>query len=243
MDVRIDSLLAGASRAEGTVVVIDVYRAFTTACILIERGARHLLLTADIEDALRLRRQRAGDCCVGEVGGAKPEQFDFGNSPHEILEEDFSGRTPILSTRAGTVGVNAAWHAERLYGASLVNAGATARVIRAAAPSQVTLVAMGWQGRIRADEDELCAVYLKNLILGEQPDAAAVTRFIAGCAESRKFDDPAQPHFHRRDREVALQVDRVDFALRVRRRDQMWVARPESLPAGDTPADVLPEDV
>ncbi len=229
MEVRIDSLLAGATSAKGVVVVIDVYRAFTTACVAIEQGAEKLILTAGIDDALMLRRQKVGDCCVGEVDGKKPEDFDYGNSPHEISQQDFSKRTPILSTRAGTVGVNAASHADHLFGGSLVNASATAKAVQALSPKLVTLVAMGWAGRVRTDEDEICAIYLKNLILGQRPDPASVSKLIASCIESQKFDDPDQPHFHPVDRDIALQIDRVDFALKVLRRDRAWVATPERI--------------
>jgi 2-phosphosulfolactate phosphatase len=230
MEVRIDSLLAGAKKAEGTVVIIDVYRAFTTACIAVEQGAEKIVLTPEIDDALLLRRQKVGDLCVGEVDGRKPEDFDHGNSPYEISQADLTGKTPILSTRAGTVGANAAWHAGRMYGASLVNASATARVIRAEAPSLVTVVAMGLSGRIRTDEDEICAIYLKNLLLGLHPPRQAVADLIASSHESLKFDDPAQPHFHPRDRDLALDIDRSPFALSLYRRDRVLVAVPIAAP-------------
>ena len=38
MEVRIDSLLSGAERATGSVVIIDVFRAFTTAAVVLARG-------------------------------------------------------------------------------------------------------------------------------------------------------------------------------------------------------------
>ena len=38
MEIRIDSLVEGARRAEGTVVIIDVFRAFTTAAVAFSRG-------------------------------------------------------------------------------------------------------------------------------------------------------------------------------------------------------------
>lgn len=226
MEIQIDSLLAGARRAVGTVVVIDVYRAFTTACVMIERGARRVLLTAEIGEAMALRDKGVGDCCVGEVGGKRPEGFDVGNSPHRVAAEDFTSRIPILSTRAGTVGIAAANGADRLYAASLVNAGATAAAIRRLAPARVTLVAMGLQGCERTDEDELCASYIRNRILGASPDSDALARYLRGCHESRKFGDPAQPHFAPEDLDLALQVDRVDFALQVKRNDSWWIAEP-----------------
>ena len=40
MEIRIASLVEGARNAEGTVIVLDIFRAFTTAPIAIKRGAR-----------------------------------------------------------------------------------------------------------------------------------------------------------------------------------------------------------
>ena len=224
MEIRIDSLLAGAKRAEGVVVIIDVYRAFTTAAIALERGAAKLVLVAETDEALLMRRQGVGEFCAGEVGGKCPEDFDYGNSPHDIAQVNLAGRTLILSTRAGTVGVNAAWHADEIFGAALVNARATADVIRRRKPALVTLVPMGLEGRVRTDEDEICAIYLKNLLQGHSPAREAIGRVVAGCSESLKFDDPEQPWFQPQDRDLALQVDRTPFAIQVARRDRRLVA-------------------
>ncbi|GIS64690.1 MAG: hypothetical protein CM1200mP3_09380 [Chloroflexota bacterium] len=57
---------------------------------------------------------------MGEVGGQRPEGFDFGNSPKDILDADFEGKTIIQSTRAGTVGAVNAANSDVIYGGSLV---------------------------------------------------------------------------------------------------------------------------
>ncbi len=80
---------------------------------------------------------------MGEVGGRAPAGFDFGNSPFELSQADLTGKTIIQRTGAGTQGIVAAKQAERLYSASLVTAGATARALLAGSPDRVTLVAMG----------------------------------------------------------------------------------------------------
>ena len=84
MEVRIGSLLPGAREAEGTVIIIDVFRAFTTAAVAFSRGAEKIILVAEVEEALELRERGVGDLCIGEVAGERPEGFDFGNSPFEM---------------------------------------------------------------------------------------------------------------------------------------------------------------
>ena len=75
------SLLPGAQEAEGLAVVIDVFRCFTTEAVAFANGAKEIVLVAEIEEAFELQKLGRGDLLMGEVGGKKPEGFDFGNSP------------------------------------------------------------------------------------------------------------------------------------------------------------------
>ena len=190
MKIRINSLLAGAREAEGTVIIIDVFRASTTAAIAFSRGAEKIVLVAEVDEALDLRRSGIGDLCMGEVGGMRPEGFEYGNSPLDISEAQVKGKTIIQSTRAGTVGVAAVRNADLIYAASLVVAAATARAILSRSPDLVTLVAMGVEGGVRSDEDEQCALYVRNLLEGRKPDHDSVRNLILAGAESQKFGDP-----------------------------------------------------
>ena len=108
MEIQLGSLLPGAQEASGTTIIIDVFRAFTTAAVAFDRGADKIILLAEVEDALALRRQGVGQLCMGEVDGIKPAGFDFGNSPYEVSQADLHGKTLLQSTRAGTVGATAA---------------------------------------------------------------------------------------------------------------------------------------
>ena len=225
MEIRLDSLLAGAAAATGTVVIIDVFRAFTTAAVALQRGAARIVLVADVEEALALRARGIGTRCLGEVGGRRPDGFDFGNSPAEMTRADVRGQTLIQSTRAGTTGAVAARGADQLFGAALVNAAATAALLRRLAPPAVTLVAMGWEGRARTDEDELCALYLRNLLEGRQPDRDAVRSLVRASGEAQKFGDPARPWFQASDLDVALAIDTIPFAIPIERDGAWLVAR------------------
>ncbi len=229
MEIRLASLLRGAQEAEGTAIIIDVFRAFTTAAVAFDRGAKQIVLVAEVEEALELRRRGVGQLCLGEVDGKRPPDFDFGNSPYEVSHADFTGKTLIQSTRAGTVGVNAAAAAHTLYLGSFVIATATVQAVLASAPPLVTIVAMGAAARGRSDEDEQCALYLRNLLQGRRPESEAVRKLVLIGQEAQKYDDPSQPHFHPRDREIALHIDRYPFALCVQKEEGLLVARPQRL--------------
>jgi 2-phosphosulfolactate phosphatase len=231
MKIRLDSLIEGAGRATGAVAVIDVFRAFTTAAVALANGAARIVMVADVEQALKLRADGVGQACVGEVAGKAPAGFDFGNSPFEIADVDFAGKTIIQRTSAGTQGiVLAAAAAERLYAASLVTAAATARALAVGTPSVVTLVAMGSDGITRTDEDELCAMHLRNLLEGRAGDIGAVQSLIRAGGEIGRFHDPARPWLHAEDVDIALDVGRYDFAIRVQLEDGRPVGRREDRP-------------
>jgi 2-phosphosulfolactate phosphatase len=124
--------------------------------------------------------------------------------------------------------VSAAKKADVIYAASFVTANATVRNVLRDEPALVTIVAMGWNGKERSDEDELCALYIRNLLQRRRPDKECVRRLALAGADSQKFGNPALPHFHPKDRDLALQIDAYDFAIRVKREGRLLVARREA---------------
>ena len=232
MEIRMGSLVRDAQEATGTAIIIDVFRAFTTAAIAFDRGATQITLVAEADDALALYRSGVGDLLMGEVDGKRPEGFDFGNSPYEISQAPASviaGKSLVQSTRAGTVGVAAAENADVIYLGSFVVARATTDAIRRENPDVVSIIAMGDQGRVRSDEDEQCGIYLRNIMEGRQPDFDAVKSLIMTGGATQKFFDDAQPQYHPEDVSLALEADRYPFAMRITREDGLLVARKHEL--------------
>ena len=225
MDIRMGSLVHDAREAVGAAVIIDVFRAFTTAAIAFDRGATEITLVAEADDALALHRSGVGDLLMGEVDGKRPEGFDFGNSPHEISQADVAGKSLVQSTRAGTVGVAAAANAETVYLGSFVVAQATVEAIRRERPETVSIIAMGDQGRVRSDEDEQCGIYLRNVLEGRRPSFDAVKSLIMTGGATQKFFDPNQSQFHPEDVTLALELDRYPFAMKITRENSLLVAR------------------
>jgi 2-phosphosulfolactate phosphatase len=224
MEIRIASFVAGAAAAVGTVVIIDVFRAFTTAAIALTRGASRIIMVDELEKALHLRATGAGDYCVGERNGAKPERFDFGNSPAELMRAHVSGKTLIQSTSNGTAGIQAAARAERLYAGAFVTAEATVRAILRERPAVVTLVAMGREGNIRADEDELCALYLRSRLEGRRADGDAMKVLLATMPPPPNPKLVERGDYDVRDRDIACQIDAVAFPILVQSQAGLMVA-------------------
>jgi 2-phosphosulfolactate phosphatase len=220
VNVRVTRFLDGAREATGHAVIVDVFRAFTTAAFCVAAGAREIVLVADHEQALAMKHEDPSLFLTGEIGGRPIPGFDVGNSPSAIEPLDLTGRRCVQRTGAGTQGVNAATAARDIVLGSFVIAEATVRHLRRSA-AEVTVVAMGEGGMVASDEDEACARYLAARLNGEPTDVAAI------IASLWADEDPNWPDwFPRRDAELACQVDRFDFALPVAREGGLLIARP-----------------
>jgi len=209
--------LDGARAATGHAVIVDVFRAFTTAAFCIAAGARETVLLADHEEALRMKAHDASLFLSGEIEGKPIPGFDVGNSPSAIERLDLTGRRVVQRTSSGTQGVVAASRARAILLGSLVIANATARYLGRVA-NDVTIVAMGPNDEGR-NEDVVCAEYIAALLKGERPAPPGI--YMVGDHDASGWPD----WFPRRDAELACEVDRFDFALPVARERGLLVAR------------------
>ena len=212
MRVFIAECLSGARKAGGVVVVIDVFRAFSTACYAVENNAGPYFAVDAVETAQALARERDA-VLMGERGGVMVKGFDHGNSPTEIENVDFGGRAVVHTTSAGTQGLLACRDAEVLMTGAFVNAGAVVKRLKALEPEVVTLVAMGTGGEYRAQEDMMCAMYIKNELDGFPNSFKTLRSFLSNVDSSVQFFDPEQTHAPERDFELCLDLDRFDFVL------------------------------
>src|SRR5213593_2001243 len=114
MNVRVTSFLHGARGATGHAVIVDVFRAFTTAAFCIGAVAREIVLVADHEQALAMKKDDPRLFLTGEIGGKPIPGFDAGNSPSVIERLDLSGRRVVQRTSSGTQGVTAATRAQQI---------------------------------------------------------------------------------------------------------------------------------
>lgn len=215
-----------AAELEGCVVVIDVLRAFTTAAFAFARGARSIVLVGTAGEAFALRATR-DVVLVGESDGRKLAGFDHGNSPEEIDALDLRGRDVVLRSTAGTQGVVRAELAESIVLGSLVVAAATVRALRGEA--HVSLLAMG--SPLGADEleDDVCADLLEDRLLGRDVDLSRVRERALASPAAARAHDPRVGWITPGDVERALEIDRFDFVMRVRRENGGFVARAEPM--------------
>ena len=216
MNIRILQLIEGAKAATGTTVVIDVFRAFSVEACLFAGGAEKVIPIGSSELAYRLKDEHPNWLLAGERHGKILPGFDTGNSPSQLEGLEIAGRTVVHTTSAGTQGIANAVNATEILGASLLTAKATADYIRSSGATDVSLVCMGLEAKAPTDEDTLCAEYIKSLLEGtpiEMPARIAELKYTSGA----KFFAPAQAEvFPEGDFHICTQLDKYDFALRLR---------------------------
>ncbi len=226
MNINILQLIEGAKVASGITVVIDVFRAFSTACYAVDKGIRRIYPVGDINQAYQLKKEHPDYLLVGERNEQKPEGFDFGNSPDQLINTPFAARTMIHTTSSGTQGIVNATNADEILTGSFVNAGAIVRYIRAKNPTTVSLVCMGYACEYPTDEDTLCAEFIKNELEGKNNDFAGMIATIKAGDGARFFDPDKQSWSPENDFHLCTQLNRFNFVLKVEKEGELVYLRP-----------------
>lgn len=215
MEINILHLLEGARQAGGLTVVIDVFRAFSTACYAYAQGAGPVLPVDTVEEAFRMKTRFPDALLIGERNEQKPAGFDFGNSPTHLLNAVIRGKRIIHTTSSGTRGIVNATRADTILTGSFVNAGAIVRFIREMNPPVLSLVCMGYACEYPTDEDTLCAEYLRNELTGQPNDWESMKRQIKEGSGARFFEEKSQSWAPASDFDLCLQPSKFNFVLKV----------------------------
>jgi 2-phosphosulfolactate phosphatase len=215
MQIEILQLTEGARKAKGTTVVIDVFRAFSTACYLTAAGADWIIPVEQVDEALQLKGLFPDAVLLGERNEKKVPGFDFGNSPTHIQHLDLKGKTVVMTTSSGTKGLMNALKADELLSGSFVNAGAIIRYIIHKNPAIVSLVCMGYEGKRTTQEDTFLAEYIKAQLTG-QPTDFEWMKSLLRTGDGARLLDPANHEWSpATDFDLCLDLDRFDFVLRL----------------------------
>lgn len=208
-------LVDGAKKARGTTIIIDVFRAFSVECYLINNGAVKIFPVGSIEQAYHLKRENPDYVLIGERHEKICEGFDFGNSPSHILNEDFTGKTIVHTTSSGTQGIELAVNASEILTGSFVNARAIVQYLKNTHPDFVSLVSMGYEGLYATDEDDYCANYIENELLGRNTDFNAMVESLKIGDGARLLNPQNKEHSPSSDFDLCLDLNRFSFVLRI----------------------------
>lgn len=225
--IQVYRLLEGSKQATGLTVIIDVFRAFSLECYLYSMGAKLVRPVGSLEEAYNIKKRYPDYLLAGERKGEKCEGFDYGNSPCSVDRGNVQGKVIIHTTSSGTQGIVNAKNADIILTGSLVNAKAIAEYIIKENPPEVSLVSMGGNGGIKpAVEDDLCAEYIRSILLGEEfnnMDQRILDMKQNGA--ERFFTPETQDVFPEQDFWLCTMYDRFDFVLKVEKDEIGYVSR------------------
>ena len=212
------------TNSDTAVIVIDVFRASSTIATALANGARFVLPTADVEQAVKLAAPygKSEALIGGERECIRIEGFDLGNSPREYAPETVGGKVVILTTTNGTNALFAARDAGAVYVGCFLNFSAVARAV--GEWPNVSVLCAGNEGRLSL-EDYICAggfvarLAKKSSSLNDaalaaraayQSVEAALPKFLLSSGHARRLAGLG----FRSDLDLALKLDTVPVVPR-----------------------------
>lgn len=147
------SLVVPKRLAGSTAIVVDVLRASTTIVHALARGARAVIPTLEVDDALAVASRCEPETFYlgGERHGELIPGFHFDNSPYSYTREKIHDRTIIFTTTNGTRALLESAAAETILIGAMANLTAVAKTaVRLARPIHV--VCAGTNGKLSNDD-------------------------------------------------------------------------------------------
>lgn len=157
------------------VLLVDVLRTTTTVPLLFDGGMARIVLSPSLRVARRCAAED-GALLIGERRGVPPEGFNHGNSPATLVHRRFAGATAFMVSENAPAALPTVAAGRLVMLASLVNAGAAARLAAERAERRIDIVGCGFRGAAGLD-DLLTAGFLADRIWRQRPDSV-----LAGAA-------------------------------------------------------------
>lgn len=192
-------------------IVIDVFRAFTTASYILDGKPAAYMLTEKQSVVSQLAAKHINPLIIG-----KPEKgldgriYHIPNSPTRLLELEIANRDIIHRTAAGAKGILFAKDADVILAAGFINAAATANYVKGLTNAEVTILPMGHEGETPSQEDDLCAKYIEALI-----NEKTIEIDTLGLREGpgSYFFSEDQWQYPQEDFQRCIEIDRFNFVI------------------------------
>lgn len=194
-------------------VVIDTFRAFTTASYVLERNPTAYIITTKSAVVSRLASALQNPLLIGKPEIGAQLAYDILNSPTRVTESMLSGRPVLHRTEAGSRGILLAKEADMVLVAGFVNADATVEYLRKLGTLQITLAPMGHEATRPSLEDHLCALYIAALINNKKIE---IKKYFPALRKGsgKYFFSRDQWQYPQEDFKRCLETGRYRFAIR-----------------------------
>jgi 2-phosphosulfolactate phosphatase len=211
-------IIHDAKQAKGIAVIIDILRAATVEAYILGNNADYIIPVKTKAEAFAFREKNPEVILIGESNGLKIEGFDYGNSPSEIKDVDFTEKVVVHRSSHGTQGLVDAQTADEIIFGSFVTFSAIKKYIERTKPNIVSLVPT-----LDAGDDELFADYLFRNLYGYENNFEEVKEQTKGL--NSIFLDPKQPEFPEEDFHLALTLDTFPFLCITDKKDGQLIVK------------------
>lgn len=152
-----------------TVIVVDVLRASTTIATALKNGARVIIPSASVENAMKYASTLEPDSFLlcGERGGKIIDGFHLGNSPFEYTEDKVKGKTLIYASTNGSVAITRTKYAKFSLISGFVNISEVVNFVNKNS-DDVLILCSGKLNRF-CIEDAVCAGMIVFLLMRGKP--------------------------------------------------------------------------
>ncbi len=147
-------------------IVVDALRATTVIPTLFARDCPRVYV-ADAHGKARDFARANGYVLCGETEGYKVEGFDYGNSPVEFAQLDFTDRPVVLSTTNGTKATAAVADARRVFLGAAINRMAVCQAAwreAGASGSDIVIVCSGTRDQFTLEDATVAGLYVEGLV-------------------------------------------------------------------------------
>lgn len=173
---------------------------------MIRNGTKYIIPTKTVKEARSIKKEHPEYILAGERLGKRIPGFDYGNSPYEVWNKDFSDKIVIFTSTNGTKVLEKIKGSSEIYVGSFINISAT---VKALENEQYVSIVLSGRPDGTADEDLYFAEHLKERLLGME---SSVENFISKVKTS-KGSRRLRLMGAKADIEYSLKVDSVDFPL------------------------------
>lgn len=195
-------------------IVIDVFRAFTTACYVLERSPANYILATKSDVISKLSLKYKNCLLIGKPEINATLIYDIPNSPTRTKEVEIKNKTILHRTEAGAKGIlnSLKNQSSVVLAAGFVNAHATVNYIKLHGFSHITLLPMGHEATTPSMEDEVCAQYIQTLIENKSmPLELSLAAIKKGVGQYFFTNDQWQ--YPQEDLKHCLKLKRFNFAI------------------------------
>jgi 2-phosphosulfolactate phosphatase len=185
-------------------VLIDVYRATSSMVIAAHRGANDIFAVNTLEEMYQAKNTSIILC--GERNAIKPEGFDFGNSPLELLKANLKDKKVFISTSNGTRTLSAfRKNSDNFIATSFLNLSPTVEYINKKNYNKILLLCAGSWEKFSL-EDYLCACIILSQLEKE----------LSNIDDDKTLQITTGKYFHSSKPELQKALQNTDHAKRLK---------------------------